>query len=160
MKKLIIPLWIKQVVLQELDTIAAGMRNDPTSGICTNLREMVGENLKGRGYKVTLVNSGMVLLTDEGHRLRSMAYAYFDRAMRSAVKRYPFYTGDLSFPIASPNPDQHRWDAYINRPKWAGEYGDRRYALVERLRVEVRRELSKNHRSQRKSLQKVSHELH
>ena len=120
-------------MLEEMRKIASGMRSISMAGICENLAVGTGHSWYGWG-------------TPED---------YFNVIKERACRTWAHFSGDLDYPVS------HPWFggacdasfAFDNLPAWEGEYGRCRYELCERIIKEIKRDLSKNHRSQRRSHQ-------
>ena len=125
----------KKEMLRAFEQIAGGMYKVEKWGICSNWQRMVPD------------------CTQE-------QVALFRVLMRRACKGWKHYSGNEGYPIKFlEEPDegwsQTNWHSgYHTLPKWSGEYGKLRYELVARLIAQLKREMSRNHRSMRVSLKK------
>lgn len=74
---------------------------------------------------------------------------FFNTLMARATRRWKNYSGNVAYPVRGGQ------DAfYGHNDLWAGLQGKYRYELVDRLIAELKREMSRNHRSIRVSLKK------
>lgn len=162
MKPLPIPLSTKQVVLDNMTLMALGCPGDVKEGICQNIACMVYQDL-----------SKMYPEGDELQMQSTMAHIFFSRMFRAALatwsKAVRHNNGEAStaYPIPAPDDWVNPYTAseYQSSPrgrassvfhtsydKWDGEYGATRVELAGRVERQIKRHLSKNHRSQRASL--------
>lgn len=117
-------------MLEEMRKIASGMRYRHSGGICENVAF-------GVGYPYLRTNP---------------QYVYFRTIMLRSCKSWAHFSGSTDYPVDHPV-TQRSHHAFWEYPCWEGEYGRRRYELCDRIIKEIKRDLSKNHRSQRRSHQ-------